>query len=134
MVSEQLKEKIPDILDINIPLKDVKNRVIFISIKKDKPYHARIVAEKLFKLTNGVNSISIAVILDEDVNIKDISTVIWKLFNNVDPKRDFYFINGRLSIDATKKLKEEGHPREWPPEIVMDEEIKKRIDKIFPLI
>jgi len=132
--SEQLKEKIPDILDINIPLKDVKNRVIFISIKKDKPYHARIVAEKLFKLTNGVNSISIAVILDEDVNIKDISTVIWKLFNNVDPKRDFYFINGRLSIDATKKLKEEGHPREWPPEIVMDEEIKKRIDKIFPLI
>jgi len=130
--SEQLKEKIPDILDINIPLKDVKNRVIFISIKKDKPYHARIVAEKLFKLTNGVNSISIAVILDEDVNIKDISTVIWKLFNNVDPKRDFYFINGRLSIDATKKLKEEGHPREWPPEIIMDEEIKKRIDKIFP--
>ena len=132
--SEQLKEKIPDILDINIPLKDVKNRVIFISIKKDKPYHARIVAEKLFKLTNGINSIRIAVILDEDVNIKDISTVIWKLFNNVDPKRDFYFINGRLSIDATKKLKEEGHPREWPPEIVMDEEIKKRIDKIFPLI
>ncbi|HKZ58106.1 MAG TPA: menaquinone biosynthesis decarboxylase, partial [Thermodesulfovibrionales bacterium] len=84
-----LKNEISDILDINIPIKDVKNRVIFISIKKDKPYHARIVAEKLFKLTNGVNSISIAVILDEDVNIKDISTVIWKLFNNTDPKRDF---------------------------------------------
>ena len=73
-------------------------------------------------------------ILDEDVNIKDISTVIWKLFNNTDPKRDFYFIDGKLAIDATKKLKEEGHPREWPPEIIMDEEIKKRIDKIFPLI
>jgi len=134
IVSGQLKEKIPDILDINIPLKDVKAKVIFISIKKDKPYHARIAAEKLFKLTNGVNSISIAVILDEDVNIKDISTVIWKLFNNTDPKRDFYFIDGKLAIDATKKLKEEGHPREWPPEIIMDEEIKKRIDKIFPLI
>ena len=132
--SGQLKEKIPDILNINIPLKDVKNKVIFISIKKDKPYHARIVAEKLFKLTNGNNSIRIAVILDEDVNIKDISTVIWKLFNNVDPKRDFYFIDWKLAIDATKKLKEEGHPREWPPEIIMDEEIKKRIDKIFPLI
>ena len=134
IVSGQLKEKIPDILDINIPLKDVKAKVIFISIKKDKPYHARIAAEKLFKLTNGVNSISIAVILDEDVNIKDISTVIWKLFNNTDPKRDFYFIDGKLAIDATKKLKEEGHPREWPPEIIMDEEIKKRIDKKFPLI
>ena len=134
IVSGQLKEKIPDIIDINIPLNDVKNRIIFISIKKDKPYHARIAAEKLFKLTNGNNSISIAVILDEDVNIKDISTVIWKLFNNTDPKRDFYFIDGKLAIDATKKLKEEGHPREWPPEIIMDEEIKKRIDKIFPLI
>jgi len=134
IVSGQLKEKIPDIIDINIPLNDVKNRIIFISIKKDKPYHARIAAEKLFKLTNGNNSISIAVILDEDVNIKDISTVIWKLFNNTDPKRDFYFIDGKLAIDATKKLKEEGHPREWPPEIIMDEEIKKRIDKKFPLI
>ncbi|MBI5748509.1 MAG: menaquinone biosynthesis decarboxylase [Nitrospinae bacterium] len=133
VVSEQLKEKIPDILDINIPLKDVKNRVIFISIKKDKPYHARGVAEKLFKLTNGNNSIRIAVILDDDINIKDISTVIWKLFNNTDPKRDFYFIDGKLAIDATKKLKEEGHPREWPPEIIMDEEIKKRIDERFPL-
>ena len=153
VISDQLKEKISDILDINIPLKDVKNRVIFISIKKDKPYHARIVAEKLFKLipshpplksplppfTKGgikgglVGDYKVAVILDEDVNINDISTVVWKLFNNTDPKRDFYFINGRLSIDATKKLKEEGHPREWPPEIVMDVEIKKRIDERFSL-
>lgn len=131
VVSEQLKEKIPEIIDINIPLKDVNNRVIFISIKKDKPYHARIVSEKLFHSHGG--DYSIAVILDEDVNITDISTVIWKLFNNVDPKRDFYFIDGKLAIDATKKLKEEGHPREWPPEIIMDEEIKKRIDKKFPL-
>ena len=134
VISGQLKEKIPEIIDINIPLNDVKNRIIFISIKKDKPYHSRAITEKLFKLTNGFNSIRIAVILDEDVNINDISTVVWKLFNNTDPKRDFYFIDGKLAIDATKKLKEEGHPREWPPEIIMDEEIKKRIDKKFPLI
>jgi 4-hydroxy-3-polyprenylbenzoate decarboxylase len=133
IVGSQLKEKIPEIIDINIPLSDVKNKVIFISIKKNKPYHAKTVAERFLNLSTN-SSIRIAIVLDNDININDTSTVVWKMFNNVDPKRDFYFINGKLAIDATKKLAEEGHPRDWPPEIVMDNEIKKKIDKIFPLI
>lgn len=74
------------------------------------------------------------IVLDNDVDVKDISTAAWKLFNNADPKRDFYFIEGRLTIDATKKWKEEGYDREWPPEIIMDEEIKKRADKKIHLV
>ena len=57
--------------------------------------------------------------------------VTWKIFNNVDPKRDFYFFDRRLIIDATRKWKEEGHARDWPPEIVMDSEVKKNIDMRF---
>jgi 4-hydroxy-3-polyprenylbenzoate decarboxylase len=34
---------------------------------------------------------------------------------------------GKMGIDATKKLPSEGFTREWPPEIVMPEDIKKRV-------
>jgi 4-hydroxy-3-polyprenylbenzoate decarboxylase len=34
-----------------------------------------------------------------------------------------------MGIDATKKWKEEGHPREWPEEIEMSEEVKELVSK-----
>lgn len=127
---EQLKEKIPNVVDVNIPLENSKAGVVFVSINKTKPFHAKIIAEEFFKLIPDF--IKILIVLDNGIDVRDISTVTWKLFNNTDPKRDFYFINGRLAIDATKKLKEEGHCREWPPEIAMDAEVKKAIDIKFP--
>ena len=54
--------------------------------------------------------------------------VMWKVFNNLDPKRDFHFKGNRLGVDATKKYKEEGYQQIWPEEIEMSEEIKTRVD------
>jgi 4-hydroxy-3-polyprenylbenzoate decarboxylase len=34
---------------------------------------------------------------------------------------------GKIGIDATKKLPSEGFTREWPDDIVMSEEIVKRV-------
>ncbi|KUK36678.1 MAG: 3-octaprenyl-4-hydroxybenzoate carboxylyase UbiD, partial [Thermacetogenium phaeum] len=33
----------------------------------------------------------------------------------------------KVGIDATKKGPEEGHPREWPEEITMSDEIKQLV-------
>jgi 4-hydroxy-3-polyprenylbenzoate decarboxylase len=33
-----------------------------------------------------------------------------------------------MGIDATRKTREEGMMRDWPEEISMSEEIKKRVD------
>jgi 4-hydroxy-3-polyprenylbenzoate decarboxylase len=49
----------------------------------------------------------------------------------VDPKRDFHFIKEKLGIDATRKWKEEGYHREWPDEIRMTDDVKKRINDIW---
>jgi 4-hydroxy-3-polyprenylbenzoate decarboxylase len=37
-----------------------------------------------------------------------------------------------MGIDATRKWKEEGFNRRWPDEIVMDGEVKRRVDEIWP--
>ena len=35
----------------------------------------------------------------------------------------------KVGIDATKSWPEEGHTREWPDEIVMDESVKAMVDR-----
>lgn len=83
------------------------------------------------------------IVVDADVDVQNTSEVMWKVFNNVDPKRDLTITEGplevldhsaplplfgaKIGIDATKKWIEEGHEREWPKDIVMSEEIKKKV-------
>jgi 4-hydroxy-3-polyprenylbenzoate decarboxylase len=57
------------------------------------------------------------------------SQVLWKLFNNLDPKRDIQIAGQRLGIDVTRKLKEEGYQQSWPEEIAMSEEITQKVDQ-----
>ena len=64
--------------------------------------------------------------------------------NNIDPPRDILITSGplddldvasptpkfggKVGIDATQKSPEEGRQREWPPDIVMSQEIKDLVD------
>ena len=38
----------------------------------------------------------------------------------------------KVGIDATRKWKGEGFERPWPPEIRMSEEVRKRVDALWP--
>ncbi|MCJ7795300.1 MAG: hypothetical protein MUQ56_00770, partial [Thermoleophilia bacterium] len=42
------------------------------------------------------------------------------------------FWGAKLGIDATRKWPEEGHPREWPPDIAMAAEVVARVDALWP--
>ena len=41
---------------------------------------------------------------------------------------------GKIGIDATAKLAEEGYTRTWPDVVRMDPEIRRRVDEIWPLL
>jgi 4-hydroxy-3-polyprenylbenzoate decarboxylase len=88
------------------------------------------------------------VVLDADVDVHDYAQVAWRVFNNVDWKRDVTLVDGpldvldhsapqpfwgaKIGIDATRKSPAEGHDREWPPDVEMSEEVKARIDAMWP--
>ena len=79
------------------------------------------------------------IVVDHDVNVQNVSEVMWKVFNNVDPRRDTMIVDGpldvldhsaplalmgsKMGIDATKKWLSEGHTREWPADINMRQDI-----------
>ncbi len=75
------------------------------------------------------SAIEIVIVLEGHVDVENISTVMWKLFNNLDPKRDFHFQEERLGIDVTQKFSEEGYQQYWPDEIEMTSEIKTMVDQ-----
>ncbi|WP_442603340.1 menaquinone biosynthesis decarboxylase [Paenibacillus sp. KN14-4R] len=139
-----LKTILPEIVDIHLPLEGIFNNCAIISIKKAYPKHAQKVMYALWGLKHMMFT-KMLIIVDEKVNPHDVSKVMWKVFNNIDPKRDLVISEGpldtldhasntafyghRLGIDATKKWASEGHTRHWPDDIDMSDEIKKKVDE-----
>lgn len=138
-----LKIQCPEIIDMNFPLEGVFHNCVIVSIKKSYPKHAHKVINALWGMGQMMYT-KMIIVVDENVNPHDISTVAWKVFNNIDAKRDLVISEGpldaldhasntpyyghRLGIDATKKWKSEGHTRPWPDDIEMTEEIKQLVD------
>ena len=141
-----IKLQIPEIVDINLPVQGVFHNLAIVAIRKRYPGQARKVMHALWGLGQMMFT-KIIVVMDGDVNVQDLSEVLWRLGNNIDPQRDTEFVLGpvdildhasrlpgfgsKMGIDATKKLRGEGFDRQWPDEIRMSLEVVKKIDEIW---
>jgi len=133
-----IRMQVPEIVDIALPVEGVFHNLAIVSIAKSYPGQARKVMNAVWGL-GQMTFTKIVVVVDEEVNVHDMSEVLWRLGNNIDPKRDVVFTEGpvdvlnhasaqpnfgsKMGIDATRKLPEEGHPRPWPAETKMSQEI-----------
>ena len=87
------------------------------------------------------------VVVDDDVNIRDWKEVIWAITTRMDPARDTTLVENtpidyldfaspvsglgsKMGMDATNKWQGETM-REWGTPIVMDEDVKKRVDEMW---
>ena len=135
---------LPEVVDMNMPAEGVFHNLVIVSIKKEYPGQARKVIHGLWGL--GLMSLAKTIIVVDDfVNVQDISEVAWRVTNNIDPAQDFVFTKGplddldvasptpkfgsKVGIDATRKGPLEGRQREWPPDITMSPEIKELVDR-----
>lgn len=141
-----IRLQLPEIIDINLPIEGVFHNLCFVRIRKTYPGQARKVMHALWGMGQMMFTKLIAV-FDEDVDVQDISEVLWRLGNNISADRDLEIVRGpldvldhasphpcfgaKLGIDATVKWPEEGHMREWPDVIKMDPDVKRRIDEIW---
>jgi 4-hydroxy-3-polyprenylbenzoate decarboxylase len=129
-ILERVKALSPHVRDIAVPVRGVQNPVLFIALKKEKAFEAREVEDLIFR-DLGLGTFKIVVVFDAETDVKNNSCAVWKFFNNTDPKRDFHFFQEKIGIDATRKWKEEGYVREWPEELEMCEEVKKKVDGMW---
>ena len=139
-----MKKQLPEIVDMNLPLEGVFHNLAIVSIDKQYPGHARKVINALWGMGQMMFT-KMIIVVDSWVNVHDWSEVVWRMGNNVDPARDVIItqgpvdvlnhasplpnFGGKMGIDATKKWKEEGFEREWPPDIEMSQKIKELVNR-----
>ncbi len=130
-----LRLQLPELVDLDLPLEGVFHNCAIVSIRKRFPGHARKVMHALWGLGQMTYQ-KMIVVVDEDVSPHDYSHVAWRVFNNIDARRDLVIdegpldaldhaspralYGGRLGVDATRKLPEEGHDRPWPEDMRVD--------------
>ena len=138
-----LQLNLPEVVDMNMPAEGVFHNLLIVSMKKEYPGHPRKVMYALW----GLGLLMLAktiIVVDHFVNVQDLSEVTWRVTNNIDPARDVMFIDGpiddldhatpvpkygsKMGIDATAKGAMDGRAREWPPDILMSEDIKRLVD------
>lgn len=138
-----MKMQMPEIVDMHMPMEGVFHNCVFVSITKTYPGQARKIMNALW----GMGQMMFAkfiIVVDGEVNVQNLSEVLWKVFNNVDPRRDTMVVDGpldvldhsapaplfgaKMGIDATRKWAAEGHDREWPADIDMSREIIEMVN------
>jgi 4-hydroxy-3-polyprenylbenzoate decarboxylase len=138
---------LPELVDMDLPKEGGFHNCALVSVDKRYPMQARKVIHALWG-AGQMQFCKCIVVVDADVDVHDYAQVAWRVFNNVDWKRDVVVAEGpldvldhsapqplwgaKIGIDATKKGPDEGHHREWPPDVEMSAEVKARIDQLWP--
>ncbi|MCL5290059.1 MAG: menaquinone biosynthesis decarboxylase [Bacillota bacterium] len=138
-----LRLQLSEVVDMNMPPEGVFHNCVIVSIKKRYPGHAKKVMNALWGMGQMMFA-KLIIVVDEHVDVQNPSEVAWRVFNNIDARRDVLIVDGpldaldhsspmpyygtKMGIDATQKWPAEGHTREWPGDIVMSEDIKSLVD------
>jgi 4-hydroxy-3-polyprenylbenzoate decarboxylase len=136
-----VRMSVPEIVDYDLPVAGAFHNCAIVSIHKTFPGQA----QKIMHAIWGLGMLSLTkcvVVVDEWVNVHDYEEVFFRVTANVDPKRDVLhsegpvdhldhapgtqFVGGKIGIDATHKLPEEG-ARPWPEEIRMTPEVEELV-------
>lgn len=141
-----MKMQLPEVRDICMPAEGVFHNLILVSIRKSYPGHARKVMHAIWGLGQAMFSKCI-VVVDDDVDVQNVSEVAWKALNNIDPERDLEFVLGpvdsldhasrmpnfgsKMGVDATTKWPSEGFTRRWPNVIRMSPSVVSRVDELW---
>ena len=74
--------------------------------------------------------IKILIIVEQKNNYLDNPyMLVWRVVNNIDSNRDFYFKGQSLCIDATNKNAFDGFTRRWPDDVSCTQSVLASLKK-----
>ena len=142
-----IQKQFPEIIDFYLPPEGCSYRLAIVSIKKQYSGHAKRIMMGVWSYLRQFMYTKFIIVVDDDIDIKSWDDVIWAITTRIDPKRDMTIVEhtpidyldfaspvsglgSKMGLDATNKFKGETD-REWGDKIVMDTEIKNKIDGIW---
>jgi len=142
-----LQKQFPEIVDFYLPPEGCSYRMAIVTMKKQYPGHAKRVMMGVWSFLRQFMYTKFVIVCDDDVNARDWNDVIWAMTTRMDPTRDTTMIEStpidyldfaspvsglgsKMGLDATNKWPGETN-REWGTPIVMDSEVKQRVDELW---
>ena len=143
-----LQKQFPEIIDFYLPPEGCSYRMAIVSIRKQYAGHAKRVMMGVWSFLRQFMYTKFIVVVDEKIDIRNWQDVIWAITTRMDPARDTVMIEhtpidyldfasptsglgSKMGLDATNKWPGETS-REWGTPIEMDDEIKRRVDELWP--
>ena len=143
-----LQKQFPEIADFYLPPEGCSYRLAVVSMKKQYPGHAKRVMLGVWSFLRQFMYTKFVVVVDDDVCARDWKDVIWAMTTRMDPARDTVMIENtpidyldfaspvsglgsKIGFDATGKWPGET-TREWGRPIRMTDEVKARVDALWP--
>jgi 4-hydroxy-3-polyprenylbenzoate decarboxylase len=139
-----LLDKFPEIKTVNLNLLKKQVSCIIISVQKNRKGHIKDLHEAICSLKE-IEIVKIILYVEHTVDANDLATSLWRLCNNLDPKRDHHLYKRGLlnsdnsappmyfacmGFDGTRKTKElDDFHRDWPNIIVADRETIHSVDE-----
>jgi 4-hydroxy-3-polyprenylbenzoate decarboxylase len=142
-----VRRQIPEVVDLWLPPAACSYRLAVVSIRKRYPGQARRVMMALWGMLPQFNYTKVVVVVDDDIDPRSWTDVIWAVTTRADPVRDFMLIDhtpmdyldfaspiaglaGKFGIDATNKIGNET-TREWGRVANMTPEVMQRVDALW---
>ena len=142
-----LQKQFPEITDFYLPPEGCSYRLATVSIRKQYPGHAKRVMFGIWSFLRQFMYTKFIIVTDDDVNIRDWKEVVWAMTTRMDPARDTLLVENtpidyldfaspvsglgsKMGMDATNKWPGET-AREWGRTIVMDADVKRKVDEIW---
>ena len=142
-----LQKQFPEIIDFYLPPEGCSYRMAVVSIKKQYAGHAKRVMFGIWSYLRQFMYTKFIIVVDDDINVRDWNEVMWAITTRMDPTRDTTLVDNtpidyldfaspvsglgsKMGMDATNKWQGET-TREWGTPIVMDENIKHKVDQMW---
>ena len=142
-----LQRQFPEIVDFYLPPEGCSYRMALVRIRKAYPGHARRVMMGVWSHLRQFMYTKFVLVVDEDIDVRNWSEVVWAMSTRMDPVRDTMMIEhtpidyldfaspvsglgSKMGLDATNKWPGETQ-REWGRVMAMDPAVAARMAPLF---
>jgi 4-hydroxy-3-polyprenylbenzoate decarboxylase len=139
-VGDGLFRSFPEVKSVNTSLLKKNIPVVILSIQKDRRGHIRELHESICR-SMEVEGVKVILYVEHNVDANDLAVALWRLCNNLDPKRDSMIYQrpaiihpGKtfccMGFDGTRKTKQhDNFQRDWPNIIVAADSTIASVDE-----
>ncbi len=142
-----LRQQFPEIVDFWLPPEGCSYRIAVVSMRKAYTGHAKRVMMGVWSYLRQFMYTKWVIVVDDDIDARDWTDVMWALSTRMDPARDVTLIENtpidyldfaspesglgsKIGLDATDKWPPETK-REWGTKIRMADQVIEKIDRIW---